>query len=284
MAKDGQKEKKIRHLDHLPDMQEGEKFTMVPRCLAMAWLNKDSRMPDAKFRLLFCLMSHGTGFKVKRAYLTKRFHPNTVDKYMKELEAEGYIRVEKAKRPDGGYENWHHVNSISEWDIKRNPTLEIPEQPETEPLEQQPEPPEQPKESDSSPVNLRQVDDDSPVNCSSVNCSSVNPLNETNANQTKGNETKKKSSAALSAGGKVPSKKRLVGMFSMLYGQYAKRTVMETLVDDLEEAFGKNRRPVIQGILREYLDKEKREDLEWQSNHYSTWKRAVSERLQTTVH
>ena len=274
MAKDGQKQKKkiARHLDHLADMQDGEPFAMIPQRLLNLWINK--QFPDSKFRLLCCFLTNAAYFHCKRVYLENRFDAGTLKKYLPELIADGFLRVEERKRERGGTEKIYHVNSLHEWAPIWARDAE-----------------ESSQTADPGQTGERQVADpghagDRDAGDRDAGDRDAGGLNNTNPNQTKENEIKgNESTAALPASGKVPSKKKLIGMFSMLYGQYAKRSVMEALVDELEEAFGKNNRTVIQGILREeYLAKEKREDLEWQSDHCAVWKRAVWERIQQSVH
>lgn len=284
MAKDCQKEKEIRRqLNHLPDMQEGEKFTMVPRCLSDAWLNGDPRMPDMKFKILFCLMSHGSGFKIKRTYLKKRFHQKTFSKYMKELEKEGYIRVEKVPMPRGGHENVHHVNSIANWEISRNPS----------PPEKL-EPAQEAASTDCSSVNMRQVDEGSPMIPPSVIPPSVTPLNETKGNETKQNEEeeippqipaqsprKKIPSATASSGGRI-TKTRLVGMMSGLYGKFAQAKVMSALVDELLDDAPKE---VVFNVIKGYADGSiGKKNLEWDRESWGLWKAAVAEQTAAALH
>ena len=260
MTNDNQRaNKKIaRHLDHLADIQDGQPFAMIPQRLLDLWINK--KFPDSKFRLLCCFLTNSANFHCRRSYLENRFDSGTLKKYLPELITDGFLRVDERKRERGGTEKIYHVNSLYDW----TPLWAT--------------------DGDACHSGDPGLAGGGDAEDRDAGTRHAGGLNNTNLNQTKENQIKEdKSSAAIPASGKLPSKKSLVGMFSMLYGQYAKRTVMETLVEDLEDHFGKTRRPVIQGILREYLARENRRDLEWRSDHYATWKNAVQERLGTSA-
>jgi hypothetical protein len=97
-------------------LAEGENpFTMVPRVLSDLWLTK--KMPDSKFKLIYVMLSHSKGFQIKRRYLEKIFSNSTLQKYLPEIEDEGYIRIEKVPCPTGGHYKVYHTNRMDEWDI-----------------------------------------------------------------------------------------------------------------------------------------------------------------------
>jgi hypothetical protein len=103
-----------RRLDHLTDLSDGfDQWDMIPRRLSRAYI--DGKFPESKFRLLLCMMSHSGGFHIKRAYLEKRFSPNTLSKYGKELVLEGYVRTESLPCSRGGKISLYHVQPLSLW-------------------------------------------------------------------------------------------------------------------------------------------------------------------------
>ena len=107
-----------RKLDHLADLADGyDQWDMIPRRLSRAYL--DGKFPEAKFRLLLCMMSHSGGFHVKRNYLEERFSPNTLAKYLSELKLGGYIDVEQLRNNAGRLINVYHVRALSDWALYR---------------------------------------------------------------------------------------------------------------------------------------------------------------------
>ena len=107
-----------RRLEHLADLQEGvDKFDMVPRCLSRAYF--EGQFPEAKYKLLRIMMSHGEYFRVKRKYLEGIFAKKSLCKYLPELISEGYLEREELVLKSGGYENVYHVRSISDWLVYR---------------------------------------------------------------------------------------------------------------------------------------------------------------------
>ena len=107
-----------RRLEHLADLQEGvDKFDMVPRCLSRAYF--DGKFPEAKYKLLRVMMSHGEYFRVKRKYLEGIFAKKSLAKYLPQLISEGYIEVESVQLKRGAPENVYHVCSICDWLIYR---------------------------------------------------------------------------------------------------------------------------------------------------------------------
>ena len=107
-----------RRLEHLADLQEGvDKFDMVPRCLSRAYF--DGKFPEAKYKLLRVMMSHGEYFRVKRKYLEGIFAKKSLAKYLPELISEGYLEVESLQLKRGAPENVYHVRSICDWLIYR---------------------------------------------------------------------------------------------------------------------------------------------------------------------
>lgn len=107
-----------RRLEHLADLQEGvDKFDMVPRCLTRAYF--EGSFPEAKYKLLRIMMSHGEYFRVKRKYLEGIFAKKSLGKYLPELISEGYLDKEELPLGSGGYENVYHVRPITDWLIYR---------------------------------------------------------------------------------------------------------------------------------------------------------------------
>lgn len=108
-----------RHLDHMPDFQNGYPFVMVPQFLIQAKFKGD--IEEARFNLILCMMSHSETFHVKRAYLEKIFSKKTLATYLPKMEEDGWIRRERAPCETGGYRTIYHTNSLTEWKINGEP-------------------------------------------------------------------------------------------------------------------------------------------------------------------
>lgn len=119
LAKQKNQSTKIRRrLEHLADLQEGvDKFDMVPRCLSRAYF--ENKFPEAKYKLLRVMMSHGEYFRVKRKYLNGIFSSKTLLKYLPELISEGYLDCETLDCKTGGVMNVYHVRPITDWLVYR---------------------------------------------------------------------------------------------------------------------------------------------------------------------
>lgn len=150
-----------RHLDHLLDITDGTPFTAIPQKVMRAY--HDGLIPESKFKLLTMMLSHSDKFKIKRSYLVGRFSPNTLKRYLKELEDEGYIRREKVECATGGHEMIYHTNRVNLWKI---PVKTV----------------------DAIVENPRQTVDAIVENGSLKNGSLENPLKETKKKKTKENE------------------------------------------------------------------------------------------------
>lgn len=124
-----QSHKGFRRLDHLGNIQEGIGFTAVPDILTDAYL--DNRIPGAKFKLILVMLRHSAKFKIKRSYLDSRFGQDTLQKYLPEIESDGFIRREISEKANGSREVTYHTNRVEFWNIPSKkpdhpPTQEAP--------------------------------------------------------------------------------------------------------------------------------------------------------------
>lgn len=113
-----------RRLDHLSNIQEGIGFTAVPDVLMDALLNNEISI--SKFKLICCMLRHSSKFKIKRSYLSARFSDKTLQKYLPEIEADGFVRREKIALQTGGYEVAYHTNRVEYWNLSSDPSLRKP--------------------------------------------------------------------------------------------------------------------------------------------------------------
>lgn len=114
----------FRRLDHLSNIQEGIGFTAIPDILMDALLN--NRIPVAKFKLIACMLRHSAKFKIKRSYLSARFSDKTLQKYLPEIERDGFVRREKINLASGGFEVIYHTNRVEYWKLDSDPSQRKP--------------------------------------------------------------------------------------------------------------------------------------------------------------
>lgn len=110
----------FRRLDHLGSIQEGCGFTAIPDVLMDAYLNGD--IPIAKFKLICVMLRHSAKFKIRRSYLSARFSEKTLQKYLPEIEADGFVRRERVPLDTGGHEVIYHTNRVECWRLYDDPS------------------------------------------------------------------------------------------------------------------------------------------------------------------